>query len=247
MVFQRYKWIVLSYWEVLYNITTLSIYMKPIRVHQDDVVRILEEKGPVSTNELIKELQCSRSTLYVKLKEIPYTTSCNKNGKYHALQGIAWYDHNGLWYFGDIVFSKWGTLEDTIQHLVDSSKAGLSSIDLESILKTKITPQLVALGNVKRIDRVRYGRHHVYYSVNRVVKERQMSERNALIGYPKEAKTMMGKDKTIRVLATIVKHQTISFENAMEILSSEGIFVTDNELIWVFEKYGLKKRFRWQR
>ena len=154
---------------------------------------------------------------------------------------MARYDYNGLWHSGDIVFSKWGTLADTIQHLVDSSKAGLSSLDLGSILKTKIIPQLVALGKAKRIVRVRYGRHHVYYNVKPGIKEQQMRKRKALMGYPKEAERTLGKDKIILVLTTIVKHRTISFEDTMEILSSEGIPVNNKELTLLFKKYGFKK------
>lgn len=215
--------------------------MKSIRIHRKDVVTMLEEKGPITTREMIKELQCSRSTLYTKLKGIPHITSSNKNGKYHVLQTMAKYDQNGLWRSGDIVFSKWGTLDHTIQHLVDSSKAGLSSFDLESILNTKIVPQLVALRKAKRIVRMRYGRHLVYYCIDPVTKKSQMKKRSDLIGCPKEVERRMSKDKVIIILTTIVKYHAVSFDDAMEILSSEGIFVTDMELTWIFTKYRLKK------
>lgn len=214
--------------------------MKTTRIYQKDVVKILEEKGPITTKEIITELQCSRATLYVKLKDIPYITSCNKNGKYHALKNKAKYEKNGLWIHEDIVFSKWGTLENTILHLIDTSDAGLYRSDLEEILKTKIIPQLGALKKAEKIVKVRYGRHHIYYSVNPDIKKKQMEKRDVLIEYP-EVKRTMSKDKIIQILSTIVKHQTITMKDTMQILSSEGISVTDIELTWIFKKCDLKK------
>ena len=226
----------------LYIIITLSIFMKPIRIHQEDVERILKERGPITTKEITRELQCSRSALYAKLKGIPQNTSCNKNGKYHVLQTMVQYDQNGLWYSGEVVFSKWGTLEDTIQHLLDSSEAGLSSLDLGSILNTKIVPQLVALQKVQRIFKVRYGRHHVYYSSIPTIQKSQMEKRSDLVGSPKKVIRTMSKDKIIRTLTVIIKYHAVSFDETLAILSANGANVTDKELTWLFTKYGLKKK-----
>ena len=219
---------------------TLSISMKTTRIFKKDVVKLLGEKGPITTKEMMTELQCSRATLYTKLKDIPYITSGNKNGTYHALKNKAKYDKNGLWMHEYIVFSKWGTLENTIQHLIDTSDAGLHSSDLEEILKTKITPQLSALKKNEKIVQVRYGRHHVYYSADPNIKEWQTGKRNIRIEYP-EAKITMSKEKIIQILSTILKYQTISMKDAVEILTSEGISVTEIELTWIFKKYDFKK------
>ncbi len=47
----------------------------------------------------------SRTTGFRYLRELHHLTSYTHNGIYYTLPGIAQFDSNGFWYFGDIGFS----------------------------------------------------------------------------------------------------------------------------------------------
>lgn len=215
--------------------------MRPIETNVEDVSELLRKRGPMNTEDMLRELECSRATLYVKLIKIPYVSSCNKNGKYHSLSEMVNYDSRGLWYYQEIVFSRLGTLKNTIQQLVDSSEMGLTTGELNSILKTRVTPQLVAFVKEKRIVRVRQGRHQVYYNANPAVRKRQ-NERRRAVESPREGAITLGKEETIQILVAIVKHHAVTLTGVKTILSSQGIVANERALRWIFTKYEIEKK-----
>jgi len=215
--------------------------MRPIETDVVDVRELLRRHGPTSTEDLLRELECSRATLYVKLARISYVSSCNRNGKYHALLEMVKYDHKGLWFHQGIVFSRWGTLKNTIQHLVDDSEIGLTTGELNSILKTRVTPQLVVLVRERKVVRVRQGRHQVYYSANSTVRKRQNERREAAEGF-REDTIPVSKEEIIQILVAVVKHHAVTLTEANAILSSQGTVVNERAVRWVFRKYGIEKK-----
>lgn len=216
--------------------------MRPITIEPKKIEEYLRDHGPTNTQELLEKFQCSHATLYVKLKDVSYISSCNKNGKYHALSEIAKYNRDGLWCCRGIVFSKWGTIKETIQHLIDSSEAGMSSSELSSFLKTKVTPQLVAAVKEKKIVRIRYGRHQIYYSTYLKKKQHQIEKRKMMIGEVKKPEPVISNKKIIQILVSIVKHRAVTQKQVREMLSSERITVNDKELRWIFTKYDIEKK-----
>jgi hypothetical protein len=66
----------------------------------------------------------TRMTAYKYMKPLQYLTSYTHAGKYYTLKSIPEFDKDGLWHFGDIGFSKYGTLMETISHLVNNSISG---------------------------------------------------------------------------------------------------------------------------
>lgn len=216
--------------------------MRPISVESKDVEKYLRDHGPTSTQELLDKFQCSPATLYTKLKGVPYISSCNKNNKYHTLSEMAEYDRSGLWSYEGIIFSKLRTIKETIQQLVNCSEAGLSTSELNSLLKTKVTPQLVSSVKERRVVRIRYGRHQVYYSTDLNVKRRQIERRIEMIDKSKKPEPFISNKRIIQILVLIVKHHAVTQKQVREILSSEGISVSDKELGWIFTKYEIEKK-----
>jgi len=151
------------------------------------------------------------------------------------------YDHKGLWFHQGIVFSRWGTLKNTIQHLVDDSEIGLTTGELNSILKTRVTPQLVVLVRERKVVRVRQGRHQVYYSANSTVRKRQNERREAAEGF-REDTIPVSKEEIIQILVAVVKHHAVTLTEANAILSSQGTVVNERAVRWVFRKYGIEKK-----
>ncbi len=72
---------------------------------------VLEQKKVFSFDQLLSLLECSTRYGRTKLKQWRTYNSYNKNGRYYALPEVPIFDENGLWHYGDIYFSKHGTLK----------------------------------------------------------------------------------------------------------------------------------------
>ncbi len=76
----------------------------------------LFKKQKVATISELKEAlgsNCSM-TVFRKLRELEYITSCSHSGKFYSLNRIARFDHMGLWLFNSVLFSCYGTLVETL-------------------------------------------------------------------------------------------------------------------------------------
>lgn len=75
----------------------------------------------------------SRMTVFRKLKNLGYHSSYSHHGKYYTLCSIARFDKNGLWSYGGVHFSKYGSLMGTIPVFVKRSEAGCFASELAGI------------------------------------------------------------------------------------------------------------------
>lgn len=98
------------------------------------------------------------------LKELEYFSSYSHNGEYYSHQCFATFDTNGLWAYKDIYFSTYGKLTDTIENLVNHSKSGYNSIELQKILYVKVSDSLLQLSNNKVIIRKKINCRFYYFS-----------------------------------------------------------------------------------
>ena len=62
-------------------------------------------------------------TVFRKLAELPYRTSYSHRGRYYTWDEAACFDDLGLWCFGSVWFSTYGTLLPTVAVLVEASEA----------------------------------------------------------------------------------------------------------------------------
>jgi hypothetical protein len=92
-----------------------------------NAVRVLLKKKKVfDFPTLLSFLNCSIRSGRLKLTQWQAHTSYNKSGQYYALPDVPRFDENGLWWFKGAYFSKYGTLKNTVVHLVGTSSAGLT-------------------------------------------------------------------------------------------------------------------------
>ena len=125
----------------------------------------------------------SRTTGFRYLRELHHLTSYTHNGKYYTLPGIAQFDSNGFWYFGDIGFSVHGTLIDTLYQAITQSAAGKSNSELEKHCGTKVQAALRTLLQSKRIAQVRLNKRYLYVNVNPSAGDRQIRKHIEAISY----------------------------------------------------------------
>jgi len=85
-------------------------------------------------NQLFKALNTtSRATVFRYLKQLHHLTSYTHNGKYYTLPEIAQFDRDGFWYYGDVGFSRHGTLMNTLSHVITMSESGKTNFELEKL------------------------------------------------------------------------------------------------------------------
>lgn len=125
----------------------------------------------------------SRTTGFRYLRELHHLTSYTHNGKYYTLPGIAQFDSNGFWYFGDIGFSVHGTLIDTLHQAITQSAAGKSNSELEKHCGAKVQAALRTLLHSKRIARVKLEKRYLYVNVNPNAGDHQIRKRIEAISY----------------------------------------------------------------
>ncbi len=80
---------------------------------------LLKTKPVVEFRDILAALDgASSSTAFRYLRQIPYRSSYNHNGRYYTLYEASRYDRFGLLHHGDIYFSRDGTLKPTVRRLI---------------------------------------------------------------------------------------------------------------------------------
>ncbi len=115
----------------------------------------------------------SRMTVFRKLKSLNYITSCSHSGKFYSLTHVANFNENGLWFFKSILFSKMGTLLNTLKNLIVNSHDGYSSTELEQIIKIKVSDGLLQLLEKGEIEREKIRGKNIYFSKNDKIRKKQ--------------------------------------------------------------------------
>lgn len=186
----------------------------------------------------------SRATVFRILSEIGYRTSYSHAGRYYTLEAMPHFDEDGLWAYGEILFSKHRTLRATIAHFVDVAPAGETHAELQARLRLRVHDTLHDLVKEKRIGRAAIEDLYVYVSARRVKAQKQVAARRRLLEeLPKHA-TLPNRSVIIDVLLAFIHHQREDPFALAAILERAGKHVSPFEIHAVFEKYGLGKKKR---
>jgi len=112
--------------------------MRPQLFTSNTVAQLLQRKTVATMDELSAELApCSSRTVHRKLKNLNYLSSYSHRGKYYTLFENAAFNVHGLWEYKEIQFSQHGTLYNTVQKLVEASRSGYRSAELDAVLNVR--------------------------------------------------------------------------------------------------------------
>jgi len=106
----------------------------------------------------------SRRSVFRDLSELGYLSSFTDTGRYYTLLDIPSFDERGLWFHGDIGFSRAGTLKQTVAVQVEHAPEGRTHRELERLLRVRVHNTLLALVRQGRIGRERWQRSYLYVS-----------------------------------------------------------------------------------
>ncbi len=149
--------------------------MKKSTYHAKAIQEYLQQNKVAALNDLKTVLGTTVSmTVFRKLKQLGYFSSCSHRGKYYTLERIARFDKSGLWRVGTILFSKQGTLLDTVENFVLRSAAGYTAAELRSTLSIEVKESLLQLWTETRIARLKIDGQYVYTSAEASQKRQQV-------------------------------------------------------------------------
>jgi hypothetical protein len=175
------------------------------------------------------------------LAEIGYFSSFTHNGKWYTLKDIPRFNHEGLWFYEAIGFSRSGSLTQTIVHLADRSQAGLTAEQIGQKLRGRCHSVLVQLVRTGQLQRYKVGRSHVYLSVNPSISTLQQQ----LIDQRQLSLAPLPAEIAVLVLAEAIRYPNRSYAQlAQAIKRSRGVSIETAQIEALFAAHGLKKNPR---
>ncbi len=214
--------------------------MRPRKTERDrQTINAFKQHKVLTFAALCLLLQLSIATVRRRLKDWNVLSSYNKSGQYYTLPLIPEFNKQGLWKHEGAFFSKHGTLKNTISHLVQISKSGLSNSELEEILGVNPNSYLPQFKQLAGVRREKHRRQVVYFAADKELYKQQKQNR-----FPPEPTALkLPPDAiTIIVLVELIKHPGSTPEQLSEILRREGYKIDADTIDNLFEHHGLKKK-----
>jgi hypothetical protein len=144
--------------------------MNTIRYSAEKLLNLLQDQK-VATMPQLKDALGSSVTYTVlrKLSPLGYRSSYSHNGTYYTLDAIAHYDELGLWSWGDVHFSRQGTLLNTAEALVTRAPAGYQVPELEAVVHVAAKDALRQLVQAGRLFRREWQGRFLWFFQNCLV------------------------------------------------------------------------------
>jgi hypothetical protein len=183
----------------------------------------------------------SRMTVFRRLRELDYLSSFSHVGRYYTLPCVANFDPQGLWFYEEIGFSRFGKLKETLIQLVEQSIAGRTHEELEKQLRLRVHNTLLDLVRSGRIAREMFEGIFLYHSIRADRAQQQLVRRRA--GAGDSAQDILPDGIVIEVLAEIIRGDRIQIDQGAIItrLAARGIRIAASQLNQLCTRLDLKK------
>lgn len=184
----------------------------------------------------------SRRSIFRDLSVLLYLSSYTHVGRYYTLADIPKFDDHGLWFHQGIGFSRFGTLKATVVELVDTSMAGYSHNELESLLRVRVHNTLLGLVRTGRIGRESIYQRYLYVNSDQKRAAEQVARRQEQHPSAADSKTPSFSEAIIAVLVEALRAGEVLVAPSIVAarLSVRGLAVTAMEVEQIFAQYGLQ-------
>lgn len=204
-------------------------------------VERLQELFQSSTVVELAEIQAalnnaSRATAFRYLKQVPYRRSYNHNGRYYTRHDPAQYDRLGLLSHQGILFSREGSLSDTVVRAVQQAEAGLTQRDLRERLRVRVQVVLAEVTRRGLIDRERVERWFVYTHTEPEILRAQLRNRRASMA---TAVAEISDAVIIQILLTLLRHPGSDAADVVRHLYGHSPPIPMGQVRAVFDRYDL--------
>ena len=176
--------------------------MKRIQDAAASLLRRWRRKKVITLSELLKELHSSLRTVRRRLKAWGALASFNFNSRFYTLPELPQFDAHGLWFHGEIGFSRHGHLPQTIVALVQQSSGGLSAAELGQRLRLDPRSFLWQFHQHPSLQREKHQGHYVYFAVDPAVAARQKAVRSAALA----PVALPSAEEAIAILVQAIQH-----------------------------------------
>jgi hypothetical protein len=205
---------------------------------REKMCHVFKIKRVVDMQTLQEQLN-SRSTrsIFRDLESEGYFSSFSHSGKYYTLKNIPDFNLEGLWFYQGIGFAKYGTLKNTLIHLIESSNAGKTHDELKKQLYIRVQNTLLDLVRANKITRRKIEGDYVYLTINSnsANKQRLFREKYNSIAEPIDYPDWM----MIEILASIIRTsevEKIELSKIVSDLASRKIIVSVDQIEQVLDK-----------
>lgn len=155
--------------------------MRPTLYNADDLELFLMRNVVATMPEIQNVLGTPvYKTALRKLKKLSYRSSYSHGGSYYTLEKIARFDHQGLWSYSDVRFSKHGTLMSTLQHFTAESHSGYFADELKQLLGVSVKESLLRLVANGQVSREKVANRYLYCSADSAIRKQQIMSRNLM-------------------------------------------------------------------
>jgi len=216
------------------------MFMKKRSVELDKhAIKTFKLKKVVTIAELVSILRCSTITVRRRLREWRALTSYNKNGCYYTIPSIPKFNKKGLWVCQDVLFSKYGTLKNTIIELAKRSKKGLSHSELKEIIGLNPKCFMARFKEVPGLRKERHRREIVYFSSDENMYKLQKENR-----FPAEPPTLQlpPDAETISILLELIHNPGSTPDDLSQRLKKKGHAITTQTVEKLFDHYAIGKK-----
>jgi len=211
----------------------------------DKIRKLLQSNTVMSLKQLRHELsKRPRSSLFRDLKKLDLVTSYTHAGQYHALKSAARFDADGLWFFDQAGFAKYGTLKNTLIQIISNAQAGMTQKELKSLLRIKVQNTLTHLVQSNAVERQLLPKSiYVYLSVEKQKAEDQLQRRLAIHDRAPEV-ALPAENLIIEILLELIRAPDCRADakELGKLLRKRGIVIGDPDIVYVLAYYDIKKK-----
>ncbi len=183
----------------------------------------------------------SRMSAFRRLRDLNYLSSFSHVGRYYTLPGVTNFDPQGLWFYEEVGFSRFGNLKETVIHLIDQSVAGKTHEELEKQLHLRVHNTLLELVRSGKIAREAFEGVFVYLSLCADRVQQQLVNRREGVG--DTAQDVLPDGIVIEVLAEIIRGNRVQIDQSIILsrLAQKGIRISALQLNQLCIRLDLKK------
>ena len=209
------------------------------------LARLFRKRKVAEIDDLIAALKVGSSrTVFRRLSAIGYLVSCSHAGRFYTLKTIPEYDQNGLWRHIDVLFSRNGTLKETVRHLVEESEAGRFHRELESSLQLRVHNTLADLVDCRLLGRELLSGDYLYISADQRRAKQQLETRGRHVEEAVVKNKVYPPVLVIEVLLEVV-HSAKGHAGAHTVarrLQARGVTVAAEEVEAILQQHGVVKK-----
>ena len=216
-----------------------SISQKEVK----DALLAFRKRKTFTVQNVVSRLGYSIPTVRLKLRQWGARSSYNKSGQYYALPDVPRFDENGLWWFKGAYFSKYGTLKNTVVHLVGASSAGLTGEQIGELVGLNPRSFLHHFRGTKGLRREKHQGVYVYFSDETARYEAQVCARLEAIA---KGAGISDADAVV-ILVALIRHHGIVPETLALLPEVRAKGISAATIEDFLERHGLKKTPRSKR